>query len=66
MLCVERQPGANSNKLTNQNWVKMAEEKKATREKFNGIKDVLDQVTIGVEKWHHQYLSRRLNSGTWS
>lgn len=66
MLCVKRQPGTNNNELTNQNLVKMEEKKKATREKFNRIKYVLDQVTIGVEKWHHQYLSRRLNSGKWS
>lgn len=43
-LQVKRHPGANSNELTNLNLVKIEEEKKATREKFKGIKHVLDQV----------------------
>lgn len=36
-----RHPGRNSNDLTDQNLVKIQEEKKVTREKFEGIKYLL-------------------------
>lgn len=38
---VKRHPGTNCNEYTNKNLVKMKEEKKGTREKFEEIKYVL-------------------------